>query len=222
MASDPGTPLLTWEQLTEGAFKDLVRGYTDPTAQADVLMEATRDVEGMCNRRLVPFTVVGESHRAEGVDPDEYADGFAIPMDILSTLGASYASALGASTLVREVWLNEYAARHPEFWAYSNVTVNVVRSYGGTQNNVPILDGPVPDSGRIWFTLGTFVPVGSQVYVTYSGGYTTFSADLVRIGKLAAAAIVAEELDPYGDAYGHHPEDLRARAESRLAAYMRN
>lgn len=222
MTADSGTPLITWAQLTEGAFKDLVRGYTDPTAQADVLIEATRDVEGMCNRRLTPFTITAESHRAEGVDPDEYADGFAVPMDILSTLGASYASALGASTLVREVWLNEYAVRHAEFWAYSNVTVDVVRSYGGTQGNVPLLDGPVPDSGRIWFTLGTFVPVGSQVYVTYSGGYTTFPADLVRIGKLSAAAIVAEELDPYGDAYGHHPEDLRARALDRLTAYMRD
>lgn len=221
MAADSGTPLITWGQLTEGAFADLVRGYTSPSAQADVLIEATRDVEGLCNRRLTPFTVVGESHRAEGVDPDEYADGFAIPMDILSTLGASYASALGASTLVREVWLNEYAVRYPEFWTYSNITVNVVRSYGGTQNNVPILDGPVPDSGRIWFTLGTFVPVGSQVYVTYGGGYTTVPADLVRISKYAAAAIVADELDPYGETFGHRPEDLRVKAEERLAAYMR-
>ncbi len=221
MADDSGTPLITWAQLTQGAYADLVRGYTSPSAQADVLIEATRDVEGLCNRRLTPFTVVGESHRAEGVDPDEYADGFAIPMDILSTLGASYASALGASTLVREVWLNEYAVRYPEFWTYSNVTVSVVRSYGGTQDNVPVLDGPVPDSGRVWFTLGTFVPVGSQVYVTYSGGYTTVPADLARICKYAAAAIIADELDPYGEAFGHHPDDLRAKAEDRLSAYMR-
>lgn len=221
MAGDTGTPLITWAQLTEGAYADLVRGYTSPTAQAAVLIEATRDVEGLCNRRLVPFTVVGESHRADGVDPDEYSDGYAVPMDILSTLGASYAAALGASTLVREVWLNEYAVRYPEFWSYSNVSVNVVRSYGGTQSNVPLLDGPAPDSGRIWFNLGTFVPIGSQVYVTYSGGYSTTPADLVRVCKYAAAAIVADELDPYGESFGHHPDDLRAKAEDRLAAYMR-
>lgn len=222
MAGDTGTPLITWAQLTEGAFADLVRGYSSPTAQADVLIEASRDVERMAGRRFVPFTITGESHRAEGVDPDEYADGFAIPMDIRSSIGQSYAAALGASNLVRAVWLNEYAPVMPEFWAYSNVSITIVRSYGGNQANVPLLDGPAADSGRIWFMLGTFLPVGSQVYATYSGEYTTTPADLGRATKLAAAAIVAEELDPYGEAYGHHPEDLRVRAENRLIAYMRD
>jgi hypothetical protein len=207
--------------LTEGAFADLVRGYASPSAQADVLIEATRDVEGLAGRRFAPFTIT-ESHRAEGVDPDEYADGFAIPMDIRSTLGQSYAAALGASSLVRQVWLNECAAQYPEFWTYSNVTVDVVRSYGGTQTNVPMLDGPAADSGRMWFTLGTFVPIGSQVYVTYSGGYSTTPADLSRATKLSAAAIVALELDPFGEQFGHHPGDLRSEAEARLVNYMRD
>ena len=221
MTSDTGTPLITWAGLTEGAFADLVSGYTSPSAQADVLMEATRDVEGLTGRRFAAFTLT-ESHRAEGVDPDEYADGFAIPMDIRSTLGQSYAAALGASSLVRQVWLNEYAAQYPEFWTYSNVTVDVVRSYGGTQTNVPMLDGPAADSGRMWFTLGTFVPIGSQVYVTYSGAYATIPADLSRACKLSAAAIVALELDPYGENFGHHPGDLRSEAEARLLNYMRS
>jgi hypothetical protein len=221
VASDTGTPLITWAQLTEGAFADLVRGYTSPTAQADVLIEATRDVEGLAGRRFTAFTVT-ESHRAEGIDPDEYADGFAIPMDIRSTLGQSYAAALGASNLVRQVWLNEFAPQYPEFWTYSNVTVDIVRSYGGTQTNVPMLDGPAADSGRMWFSLGTFVPVGSQVYVTYTGAYTTTPADLSRATKLAAAAIVALELDPFGEQFGHHPGDLRSEAEARLANYMRD
>ena len=220
MTSDTGTPLITWAQLTEGAFADLVKGYTSPSAQADVLIEATRDVEGMAGRRFTTFTLT-ESHRAEGIDPDEYADGFALPMDIRSSLGQSYAAALGASNLVRAVWINEYAPQYPEYWSYSNVTVDVVRSYGGTQNNIPILDGPAPDSGRIWFTLGTFVPVASQVYVTYTGEYSTVPADLSRATKLAAAAIVALELDPFGEQYGHHPDDLRSAAELRLDAYMR-
>lgn len=221
MGSDTGTPLITWAQLTEGAYADLVRGVTSPTAQADILLEATRDVEVMADRRFAPFTLT-ESHRAEGIDPDEYADGFAIPMDIRSVLGASYAAALGASNLVRVAWLNEYAARWPEYWSYSNVSVSIVRSYGGTQSNVPLLDGPAPDSGRIWFALGTFVPVESMVYVTYSGGYTVATpADLSRVTKMAAAAIVADELDPYGETFGHHPGDLRGRAEQRLVGYLR-
>lgn len=221
MAGDSGTPLITWAQLTQGAFADLVSGYTDPSAQAEVLIEATRDVEGMAGRRFSPFTIT-ESHRADGVDPDEYGDGIAVPMDIRSTLGQSYASALGASTLVRTVWLNEFAVRHPEFWAYSDVVVNLVRSYGGVQDGVPLLDGPAADSGRIWFQLGTFAPIGSQVYVTYSGGYTTIPADLSRAAKLAAAAIVADELDPSGEEYGAHPDALRERAATRLVPYMRD
>jgi hypothetical protein len=221
VVADSGTPLISWAQLTEGAFADLVSGYTSPSAQADVLIEATRDIEGMCGRRFTTFTTT-EGHRAEGIDPDEYGDGIAIPMDIRSTLGQSYAAALGASSLVREVWLDECAVRFPEFWTYSDVTVNVVRSYGGIQDNVPILDGPAPDTGRIWFTLGTFVPVGSQVYVTYTGEYTTIPADLGRACKYAAAAIVADELDPFGEQFGHQPDVLRERAASRLVPYMRN
>lgn len=222
MAGDTGTPLINWAQLTQGAFADLVRGYTDPVAQAELLIEATREVEGMCDRRLAPFTITGESHRADGIDPDEINGDASIPMDIRSTISQSYATALGAtSNLVREVWLNQYAARYPEFWSYSNVTVSVVRSYGGAQSGIQLLDGPAVDSGRLWFLLGSFIPVGSQIYATYSGGYTTTPGDLARVCKLTAAALVADELDPYGDSYGHHPEDLRARAEMRIEPYLR-
>lgn len=223
MAGDTGTPLINWAQLTQGAFADLVRGYTDPVAQAELLIEATREVEGMCDRRLAPFTITGESHRADGIDPDEINGDASIPMDIRSTISQSYATALGAtSNLVREVWLNQYAARYPEFWSYSNVTVSVVRSYGGAQSGIQLLDGPAVDSGRLWFLLGSFIPVGSQIYATYSGGYTTTPGDLARVCKLTAAALVADELDPYGDSYGHHPEDLRARAEMRIEPYLRS
>ena len=223
MAGDTGTPLINWAQLTQGAFADLVRGYTDPVAQAELLIEATREVEGMCDRRLAPFTITGESYRADGIDPDEINGDASIPMDIRSTISQSYATALGAtSNLVREVWLNQYAARYPEFWSYSNVTVSVVRSYGGAQSGIQLLDGPAVDSGRLWFLLGSFIPVGSQIYATYSGGYTTTPGDLARVCKLTAAALVADELDPYGDSYGHHPEDLRARAEMRIEPYLRS
>src|SRR2546421_500780 len=128
--------------MTSGAFADLVRDYRDVPAQGAVLLEATRELEGMCARRLSPFTVT-ESHRAEGIDPDELNGDASVPMDVRSTISMSYATALGGtSNLARQVWLNEYAVRYPEFWQYSNVTVNVVRSYGGSQSGVSLLDGP--------------------------------------------------------------------------------
>jgi hypothetical protein len=225
VVGDSGVPLITWAQLTEGAFADLARGYTSTQVQNDILIEATRACEGMAdNRRLAPFTISGESHRAEGIDPDEYSDSTNLPMDIRSTIGASYAMALGASSLVRACWLSEYAPKYTDMWTYSNVSVSVVRSYGGSQDISPsqILSGPDPDTGRLWFQLGVFVPVASQIYVTYSGGYTTVPADLSRACKYAAAAIMLDELDPMHGGSEHDPDVLRALAEDILLTYGRS
>ena len=129
--ADSHTPLCTAAQFTEGPFGDLASAYS-PTALTDVLIEATRMCESETSRRLAPFTVT-ETHRASVIDPDEYSDSANIPMDIQSTLGASYAQAIGASSLVRHVWVDECAVRYPDMWAYSNVSVTIIRSYGGTQ-----------------------------------------------------------------------------------------
>lgn len=219
MPVDAPVPLATSAQLQQGAFADLVRQYS--TADQDqAMIQATRDIEGMCARRLVPFTIT-ETHRAEGIDPDELSDASNLPMDIRGTLGRSYASSLGASSLVRQAWLNEFAVRFPEYWAYTNVTISAVRSIGGTQTVGTLLDGPDPDSGHLWFQLGFFLPVGSRLHVTYSGGYTTIPADLVRACKYLAAAYVIDELDPLGD-HGHDPDVLRIKAEDLLLPYMRS
>src|ERR1700710_105416 len=98
MATDTTTPLCTWDEFTAGAFKNLARFYTDPTEQNDLLMEATRECEALADcRRLAPFTTT-ESHRLDGVDPDEYTDASNLPLDITGTLNSSYAMALGSST----------------------------------------------------------------------------------------------------------------------------
>ncbi|MCW2901278.1 MAG: hypothetical protein JWO67_3543 [Streptosporangiaceae bacterium] len=219
MPADTPTPLATFEQLNTGAFADLVRDY-DASAQTDLMIEATRQCESVADRRLVAFTLT-ESHRATGVDPDEYADSANLPLDIQGTIGRSYAMALGATTLVRHVWLNEYAPRYPEFWSYTNIAVKTILSYGGSQDMaVSQLIGPEPDSGHLWFQLGTFLPIGSMIRVTYSGGYTTVPADLVRAGKYMAASIAVRELDPT-QAAGHDPDLLYNDAVKALNPYMR-
>ncbi len=216
--SDSPIPLATRAQLENGAFADLVRNYsTDAIDQA--LIEATRELEGMCSRRLAPFTIT-ESHRAEGIDPDELSDSANLPLDIKGAIGQSYAASLNSSDQVRQIWLNEFAPRHPEYWTYSNISISIVRSYGGTQTVTTLLDGPDPDSGHVWFQLGLFLPVGSRVHVTYSGGYSTVPADLVRACKYLGAAYVIDELDPLGD-HGHDPDVLRIKAQSMLVPYMR-
>jgi hypothetical protein len=223
VAVDAPVPLATWAQLSEGPFADLVSGYTSPQAQNDLMVEATRRCEDETQRRLAPFTAVTESHRATGVDPDEYAgSNGGVPMSIQGTLGQSYANALGYDdAMVRHCWLNEYAPRYAEMWAYSNVSVAFILSVGGGQSSTQVV-GPEPDSGHVWFQLGTFLPVGSWINVTYSGGYTTVPAGLVRACKLMAASLAARELDPMQMDARKDPDALQEAAGEALRPFMRD
>jgi hypothetical protein len=220
MADSP-IPLCSAAQFTESAYGDLVKGFS-PQALADLLSEATRECESETGRRLVPFTSVPETHRAEGMDPDEYTDSANIPMDIQGTLGRSYAQALGVTTLVRHCWLNEFAVRYPELWTYSSISIQVVRSYGGNQNlSTSQWQGAENDSGHVWFQLGQFIPIGSLIRVAYSGGYTVaIPADLVRAGKFMTAYLAVRELNPA--ATDHDPDLLHTDALMALANYMRS
>lgn len=220
MALDQPTPLCTPGQLGEGLFADLIRSYP-ANSLMNVLYEATRACETETTRRLAPFTLT-ESHRAEGIDPDEYTDAANLPLDLTGTLGQSYASSLGATTLVRHCWLNEYAPQFQDMWAYSGVAIAVSRSYGGGQSvTTTQIDGPDPDTGHLRFNLGLFLPIGSTIRVTYSGGYSPVPADLVRACKWMAAAIVCREIDPMGQSHGHTPGELESLAVSWLSPYAR-
>lgn len=218
--ADTPVPLATAAQMAEGAFADLIRSFS-AQAQADLMIEATRQCEGAVGRRFAPFTQLPETHRAEGIDPDEYADSSNLPMDLQGTLGRSYASALGASALVRHVWLNEYAPRYPEYWTYANLNVTLVRSYGGTQqvSAAQILTSST-DTGHVVFQLGLFLPVASTIQIKYDGGYQTIPADLVRACKFMAASIAVAELDP--QLHSHDPDLLEAKAVGILEAFVRS
>jgi hypothetical protein len=99
--------------------------------------------------------------------------------------------------------------------------VSITLSIGGTQT-APPMAGPFPDTGMCWFRLGTFVPPGSLVSVTYSGGYSTVPADLRRAAKYMAAAICLRELSPDMAArHGHDAGSLEAQACSWLSPYVR-
>lgn len=222
MAIDTPKPLATAAQMAEGPFADLVRSYS-PQALADLMLQATRACETECDRRLTTFTAVQESHRLAGMDPDEYTDAANLPMDLQGTLGRSYASALGASTLVRHMWLNEFAPRYAEFWTYNIVSITVVRSYGGSQVLSPAqYIGPDLDSGHVWFNLGQFIPIASYGQVVYGGGYDPVPADLVRGCLFMAASIAATELDPMVQTHGHDSGALEAKAVAWLSPYQRS
>ena len=219
--ADIVAPLATAAQFTQGPFGDLASQLPADTLN-DYLIEATRMCEAEVSRRLAPFTGLTETHRATVIDPDEYSDTANLPMDIQSTLGMSYAGALGASSLVRHVWLDNYAPHFQDLWTYTDVTVTIIRSYGGTQILQPtqVLNGPEPDTGHLWFQLGLFLPVGSRVKVTYGGGYTVaVPADLVRANKYMCASIIVRELQP--GSTDHDPDLLHTDASMLLLNYAR-
>jgi hypothetical protein len=207
--------------FTESAFGDLVKDFSDQ-AKSDLTIEATRICEGEAgNRRLAPFTVT-ETTRADGIDPDEYPPGASMPMPIQGTVGWSQALAMGGNDLVRHCWVSQFPPRYPDLWAYSGVSVTVVRSYAGTEtlSQSQVLNGP-DNLGHLWFQIGTLVPIGSRIAVTYSGGYTVaIPADLVRACKLVCAWLAIGELNP--GTTDHNPDKLYTDALMILANYQRS
>lgn len=219
MAGDSGTPLVTWAQVSEGAFADLVKGITSPTAQADILIEATRIAESLADRRLAPFTIT-ETQRAEALDIEDALDAY-IPLDPTAQLGFSRAQSLGSTMLVRHYWVRSYPPRFPEYWTGALSQVVLRRSFSGDQIVAPSTLQFEPDTGHVRFQLGTFVPAGTTIVTTYSGGYSTVPSDLVRASKYLVASIAINELDPLMERGPHNPLDLEERAADILTAYMR-
>lgn len=214
--ADSTTPLCTWQQFTSGAFSNLARNITDPQARTDLLLEATRLCEQEAERRLAPFTDVTETHPARRIDPNRYGS----PADLPVNQATTSSSVFGAAAEVWHCWVSEYAPRYPEMWTYADVSVQPVRSDGtllATQ-----IQGPMPDTGQVWFNLGLLVPALSTIYVktTYSGGYTTIPAGLVRAAKFMTAELVVRELQPTSSA--HDPDLLHADAVAALAGYIRH
>lgn len=218
--TDTPTPLATATDFQAFAgFAKLVRDY----AANDVVRlmgRATRAIESRCDRRFAPFTVT-ESTRAEGVDPSGVDTG-GWPLDLMAALGRSKALTYGVTSMVRDVWLNEYAPLYPEMWAYSNVSVVLARAYGDTENVLgSALEGPEPDSGHFRFRLGTFVPVGTTVRVTYSGGYQIVPEDLNTATCYQAAKLAILSAEPQLR-QGMNLDELDAMILELVAPFIRS
>ena len=185
-------------QLQE-RFGELTRDV-EPTVLQDILEEATQNIEDRIGRRVAPFTGHVYQDALYGIDPDEMGDGGNIPMSMLSTLGMSYADALGAGDNVRHFWLDQFAPMRPELWTYNVQSIQLYRTYGDTQpvdfGNGGVL-GPEVDSGHVWLRLGTFAPQGTRVQVIYDGGYTVaIPPSLRRACLFQAAKFLILEAEP--------------------------
>lgn len=216
--ADTVTPLATTAQLQAGKFADLVRDY-DPGSLDQIMIEATRMCEDHVDRRLAPFTGLVETQRADALDVEDALDAY-VPLDPTAQLGFSRASSLGSTLLTRHFWTREFPARYPDMWHGAITGIQLLRSFSGVQTVDVSQVQYEPDTGHCRFQLGTFVPAGTTIVVTYSGGYSTVPASLVRACKLFAASLVASELDPMQP--GHDPGALRADAEDALDRFMRS
>jgi hypothetical protein len=218
MPADTPTPLCTWAQVTEGAFANLLQGYTSPTTQADLLSEATRMCEDACDRRFVTFTET-QTMRADSLDVEDALDAY-VPLDPTSQLGFSRAMSLGSTLLTRHFWVRQYPPRLPDLWAGTINSITLRRSFSGVQNVDVSQIQYEPDTGHVRFQLGTFVPPGTTIVCSYTAGYTTIQAALVRACKYMVASIAVRELDPMQNG-GHDPDLLRTDALDALAPYVR-
>lgn len=219
MAADTPIPLASAQQFQEGPFANLVSGFSTQ-AITNLMLNATRFCESACDRRLAPFTNIVETQRADALDVEDALDAY-VPLDPTSQLGFSRAQSLGSTLLVRHFWVREYPQRFQELWTASITGLSLLRSYSGSQ----IVDLSTlqfePDTGHVRFQLGTFVPPGTTIKVTYSGGYSTVPADLVEACRFMAASIAVKQLDPVDGRTGRDPDALRAEAVEMLAPYVR-
>lgn len=172
----------------------------EPSLLADILVEATTHLEDLTGRRLAPFTGHIFQERLFGIDPMEYGNNADMPLDIYGSLGLSQAIALGASTLVRHFWLDQFAPVYPELWTYTIKSMTIFRTYGDYQPiqfNDGGIRGPDVTDGHVWLRLGTFAPEGSRVQVVYDGGYTKgIPPSLRRACLFQAAKFVILEFEP--------------------------
>lgn len=179
---------------------DEISQQIDPAVIADNLVEATAHLESLTSRRLAPFSNFVYEAELFGISPTEYGNNADMPLDIYGSLGLSQAVSLGASSLVRHFWLDQFAPAYPELWTYDIQSMTIYRTYGDYQ---PIdfanggIRGPSVTDGHVWLRLGTFAPEGSRINVVYSGGYTNgIPPDLRRACLFQTAKFLILEAEP--------------------------
>lgn len=226
--------LATATDMRQSNLKYLVASL-DPDELDDLMLRATRACEGAVDRRLAPFTNVVETHRVDGIDPTDLAV-LGNPGDLISMDASAYGRALsGAGMQVRQCWVEQYAPAYQDMWSYTAVEITLLRGDGGVQEVLSsdlVGNGISPDTGHLWFRVGTYLPAGSHVRVRYSGGYHTVPQNLVQACRYMAAADVIDEDTYPAPAPGPNTHDAGTvgrgdggyydRAMRLLARWMRN
>lgn len=203
-----------------GSGQRMLRDIKDPAVQDRLMMAASKSIENQCQRRLMPFTGLVESVRAQDVDQD-ILGAADMPMDMAGALGYSQAVAFASVSMVRDIMLEQWAPVQQDNWAYNVDQIKLIRAFGDTQFvNVSQIEGPYPDTGRFRFHLGIFCPVGTTVQITYDGGYQETPDDLwqaciYRAFKFAVVGAEPEKREALSTA------ELDAEVLTLIAPYIR-
>lgn len=201
---------------------DIVKNWST-TAQQDLLNAATQHIEELTDRRLIPFTNLQESIRAQDVDADSDAD-IAIPYDTNTMLGYSRAVSLGTTQMVRHMRVHHWPAHYPDLWTGSLSQVVIYRSFSG-QQTITVAGSTIQfeaDTGHVRFSLGTYIPIGSTLVATYSGGYSTVPRSLVRACLKCATEMALGDMRPQQPHRGDFDEvQLHDEWMGLIAPYMR-
>lgn len=217
MAVDTPIPLATTADFKLTPFEDLSAQFSTQ-AITQLMFTATRRCESACDRRLAPFTGLVQTFRADSLDIEDALDSY-VPLDPTSQLGFSRAQSLGSTLLTRHFWVREFPPRYQDLWTGEVTDLHAFRSFSGDEQIQASTVQFEPDTGHGRFQLGTFIPPGTTIRVTYSGGYATVPADLVEACRFMAASIAVKWLDP--ESRTHNPADLQAEATEMLAPFVR-
>lgn len=187
------TPLCSISDLTSTPLSSVLTNWSQ-TAQSALIIEGSRAVESYCGARLSPFTIT-ESVRAQMVDPDEQVDAYT-PLDTIGQLGLSRAQSLGASDLVRHCYVRERPRVWIDSWVGAVSNIVVLRSFSGSQTVAASAVQYETDTGHIRFAFGTYIPQGSTLVTTYSGGYNPVPDELKRAAVLRCTLLAIVEMRP--------------------------
>lgn len=212
------TPLASVATFNAGPESDLFR-FISGAEQTGLLARASRAVEAYCGRRLSAFTGLVETVRAQDIDVEEAVD-ITMPLDQAGMLGFSRAQSLGATQLVRACWLREYPPRWTDLWSGSVTAISILRAFAGSQSVDPSTIQYEVDTGHIRFQLGTYIPQGSTLVVTYSGGYATVPDDLQQACLIKAMQLALAELDPQVGKFTQD-RDLQGEFEQLVGPYVK-
>lgn len=194
--------LATFDDLNRGAFRQIVQLYSADVDYVNVrLAQASQWLERSTERRIMPFAGLVQTRIAEGVRSS--ASSPSQPLAMVSGIaaylpGGGYGSNAGQ---VRDFWVDETAPWVPELWAYSGITVDLLYPWATAPVRVnPVaVSGPTVDTGHVQLGPGVVCPPGTQVTITYGGGYGGpggYPLELVEAVRMETVRQLLVELDP--------------------------